>query len=284
MDQEIHHVSDTAMWIAAYRALESERSDAVFKDALARKLAGPRGFAMVDSTPYTSAMAFAMVARTTGIDRLVLSAIEKGVDTVINLGAGLDTRPYRMKLPPTLPWIEVDFPDTISYKNDVLKNDHPVCKLRRIACDLSHTDERRALFQKLGSESKNALIMTEGVIGYLSNEQAAQLSEDLYSIPSFRYWIMDYSQGRLRKNRMTKNLKRKLQHAPIQFTDKQPLQFFGRQGWTINERIQILDEADRIGRKLPILSSVPRVLFTLFPRKMRKLGNETYGYVMFGKT
>ena len=283
MDQEIHDVSDTAMWIAAYRALESERPDAVFKDALARKLAGPRGFAMVSSTPYSDAMAFAMVARTTGIDRLVHSALEKGVDTVINLGAGLDTRPYRMMLPSTLPWIEVDFPDTISYKNEVLKKDRPVCELRRTPCDLSHAEERRALFKKLGGESKNALVITEGVIGYLTNEQAAQLSEDLYSIPSFRYWIMDYSQGRLRKNRMSRKLKKKLQHAPLQFTDTQPLKFFGRHGWKVNENIHILDEADRIGRKLP-MSLTLKVLFTLFPAKIRKLGNETYGYVMFARS
>ncbi len=282
MDEEIHHVSDTAMWIAAYRAQESDRPDAVFKDPLARKLAGPRGFAMVATTPYTDAMAFAMVARTTAIDRLILSAIQKGVDTVINLGAGLDTRPYRMRLPSTLPWIEVDFPDTISYKNEVLKNDHPVCKLRRIACDLSHDEERRTLFAKLGGETKNALIITEGVIGYLTNEQAEKLSQDLYSIPSFRYWIMDYSQGRLRKNRMSGKLKKKLIHAPLQFTDERPLQFFGRQGWRVNENIHILDEADRIGRKLP-RSFILFILMTLFRRKIRKLGNETYGYVMFGK-
>jgi len=87
MSNEIHHVSDTAMWIAAYRAQESERPDAVFRDPLARKLAGDRGFRMVETTPNTSAMAFAMVARTTAIDSLVLRALEKGVDTVVNLGA-----------------------------------------------------------------------------------------------------------------------------------------------------------------------------------------------------
>ncbi|HEX8041508.1 MAG TPA: hypothetical protein VF490_20310, partial [Chryseosolibacter sp.] len=139
------------------------------------------------------------------------------------------------------------------------------------------------LFQKLGGDTTNALIITEGVIGYLTNEQAAQLSEDLYAIPSFRYWIMDYSQGRLRRNRLSRKLKKKLQHAPLQFTDKQPLKFFGRHGWKVNENIHILDEADRIGRKLPMSLSL-NVLFTLFPAKIRKLGNETYGYVMFSRS
>jgi O-methyltransferase involved in polyketide biosynthesis len=87
-DQLINNVSYTALWIAAYRAQESERPDAVFKDPLARKLAGERGFKMVEATPIKEHMAFAMVARTTGIDRLINVAIERGIDTVINLGAG----------------------------------------------------------------------------------------------------------------------------------------------------------------------------------------------------
>jgi methyltransferase (TIGR00027 family) len=282
MKQEIQHVSDTAMWIAAYRAQETERSDAVFKDPLAAKLAGPRGFAMVRTTPFTDSMAFAMVVRTSAIDRLVLSAIAKGVDTVINIGAGLDTRPYRMPLPPSLSWIEVDFQSTIDYKNQMLAEDRPVCKLQRIACDLSHDDERRSLFRKLGAETSNALIITEGVIGYLTNEQAKNLSEDLYAVPSFRYWIMDHTQGRLRKNRMTKKLRTKLVHAPLQFKEKYPLEFFGRQGWKVDENIFILDEADRFGRKPPLHFPF-NLLMVLFPRKFRELGNKTYGYVMFGR-
>ncbi len=42
---------------------------------------------------------FIMVARTSAIDRLILAALERGVDTVLNLGAELDTRPYRLALP-----------------------------------------------------------------------------------------------------------------------------------------------------------------------------------------
>src|SRR5215467_3670935 len=125
----IHDISDTSLWIAAYRAQESARNDALFNDAFAKKLAGQRGIDMIASTPNTKAMAFAMAIRTVGIDRLVQLAISKGVDTVINLGAGLDTRPYRMKLPSNFRWIEVDFEDIINYKTEILKGDIPVCSL-----------------------------------------------------------------------------------------------------------------------------------------------------------
>ena len=45
----ISHVSDTAHWVAMYRAMESERPDALFRDPHARRLAGPpflRGLAL----------------------------------------------------------------------------------------------------------------------------------------------------------------------------------------------------------------------------------------------
>lgn len=282
MSNEIHHVSDTAMWIAAYRAQESERPDAVFRDPLARKLAGDRGFRMVETTPNTSAMAFAMVARTTAIDSLVLRALEKGVDTVVNLGAGLDTRPYRLNLPAALRWIEVDFPSTIEYKNEMLRTDRPVCQLQRIASDLSDGSERKILFERLGSETNRALIITEGVVGYLSNTHAADLSADLHAQQSFSFWIMDYAQGKLRRNNYQKKLDKKLVEAPLQFDVEQPIEYFGHHGWRVEENIYILDEADRIGRKIPLRFPMTLAM-TLFPRKLRELGNKTYGYVMFGR-
>lgn len=283
MENTINHISDTALWIAAYRAQETKSSHPVVKDHLAEKLAGKKGLEMVATTPHTESMAFAMIVRTCAIDRLVEIAVSKGVDTVINLGAGLDTRPYRMNLPPDLIWIEVDFKNVIDHKNEILKSDIPCCNLQRIPFDLSRDIERKELFKQLGNKTKSALVITEGVIGYLTNQQATKLSEDLFSIPTFHYWIQDYSRGKLRKNRGTKALqKSKLQSVPLQFQVEEPLDFFSRQGWIISENLLILDEADRIGKKLPLFFPW-NLLLIIFPKFIRKVGNKTYGYVMFGK-
>jgi methyltransferase (TIGR00027 family) len=281
-DINIQHVSDTAKWIAAYRALESERPDAVFNDHLARKLAGKEGFKMVLDTPNAEPMAFAIVTRTTAIDRLIHSAIKKGVDTVINLGAGLDTRPYRMQLPNTLRWIEVDFRPTVDYKNVLLKDDQPKCNLTRIANDLSDDNNRQSMFTELGAQTNKALIITEGVVAYLTNESAARLSHDLFSIPTFHYWIMDYSQGPLRKNNMSKKISKKLTNAPWLFDEDKPIEFFARTGWHVDENIYIIDEGDRIGRRVP-LKFPYSVARKVFPKMIRELGNKTYGYVMLTK-
>jgi methyltransferase (TIGR00027 family) len=275
----IKNISDTALWIAAYRAQETSRPDAAFRDPLARRLAGERGAAMVTATPNTATMALAMTARTSAIDRLIHHAIAKGVDTVINLGAGLDTRPYRMDLPTSLRWIEVDFPHLIAYKNEMLAGEKPVCSLRRIPADLSRSAERQTLFQQLGAETQNALVITEGVVVYLTSEQAASLAKSLHAIPSFRYWIMDYRQGSLRNNRYMRKLQKIVKNTPFRFTEKYPLQFFDRLGWTVNENVPMLEEANRLGRKFSLGFPV-NILNLLFPKTMREKANKTYGYVM----
>jgi NADPH:quinone reductase-like Zn-dependent oxidoreductase len=77
----------------------------LFHDPLADQIAGERGHAIVAAAPRIS---WAVVARTKIIDNLVLDMIGHGCDRVLNLAAGLDTRPYRLDLPSDLTWAEGD--------------------------------------------------------------------------------------------------------------------------------------------------------------------------------
>ena len=99
----IRNVSDTALWVAVYRAMETERSDALFSDPYARRLAGERGQAIVDAMPRGKSMSWPMVVRTAVMDEIIMRCVQQGARTVLNLAAGLDARPYRLPLPPTLP-------------------------------------------------------------------------------------------------------------------------------------------------------------------------------------
>src|SRR5690242_7607893 len=112
----IKNVSDTAFAIAYYRALESERAEALFRDPLAVLLAGERGREIAAAMPLPSMTRQIVVIRTCVIDNLIRFAIGQGVDAILNLGAGLDTRPYRMNLPESLLWIEADYPHVIEVK------------------------------------------------------------------------------------------------------------------------------------------------------------------------
>jgi hypothetical protein len=136
-EKPVQHVSDTAHWIAHYRALESARKDALFKDPLAAVLAQARGGEISGRLGFSKAMGWSVAIRTFVIDQFILNAVADGVDTVVNLGAGLDTRPYRLNVPAQLKWIEADFPQIIEFKEGHLKNEKPRCDLRRVRLDLS---------------------------------------------------------------------------------------------------------------------------------------------------
>jgi methyltransferase (TIGR00027 family) len=283
METLINDVSDTALWVAAFRAIESERKDALFNDQWARRLAGDKGFKLVAATPsrFGKIMRFVMAIRTVAIDKLIHKAISLGIDTVINLGAGLDTRPYRMDLPTSLHWIEVDFPGIISYKTEAMKQEKPRCQLKRIAVDLSKTAQRDKLFSQLAAETKNALIITEGVIYYLSPEDAAELSRAIFSVPSFQFWIQDYRQGEQAIRRHPQAVTKMLANAPMKFTELHPLDFFGRHGWRVNTLIHMLDEGVLNHRTFPI--PFPWNFFLPLSRKIFESINQAYGYVMFEK-
>ena len=124
----IRNISDTALWVAVYRARETERQDALFRDPFARKLAGERGEQIAKDLRAGQRYEWPYTARTVRFDQIVTEQINQGADMVINLAAGLDTRPYRMELPPSLQWIEVDFPAMIDYKEQVLAGESRVAR------------------------------------------------------------------------------------------------------------------------------------------------------------
>ena len=95
----IRHISDTALWVAVYRAQESELTDAVFRDPYARKLAGDRGMQIAAAMPFAQRHSWSYTARTWLVDQVIEREVQQGTDMVINLATGLDSRPYRMQLP-----------------------------------------------------------------------------------------------------------------------------------------------------------------------------------------
>jgi methyltransferase (TIGR00027 family) len=246
----IQHVSDTARWVALYRAMESERPDALFRDPYARRLAGARGERIVDAMPKGRSWAWPMIVRTAVMDELILRAIERdGVDTVLNLAAGLDTRPYRLPLANALRWIEADFPDVIAYKQKQLKGERPAPALEQVGIDLTDGARRRALFGQIGAAAPKVLVVSEGLLIYLTPDHVAALADDLHAVPSFRWWLLDLATPRLLKM-MEKNWGRALAagNAPFQFAPAEGTRFFEPHGWGEAEFRSTWEEANRLNR------------------------------------
>jgi len=125
----VRNISDTARWAAVFRARETERADALFRDPYAERLAGKMGVDIANTLSEGNSHAWAWAARTYLFDQFIAQEIEQGTDMVVNLAAGLDARPYHMALPTSLQWIEVDLPEILTYKEGILATEKPVCAL-----------------------------------------------------------------------------------------------------------------------------------------------------------
>jgi methyltransferase (TIGR00027 family) len=250
----IEHVSDTAHWVAVYRAIETERADAHFRDPYARRLAGPRGEAIARSLRLGRATAWAMVVRTQVFDEMLLRAIERdGVDLVLNLAAGLDARPYRLALPSRLRWVEVDLPGMIAYKEAQLRDARPSCALERVALDLRDVAGRRALFARLSAEARRVLVVSEGLLVYLTAGDVAGLASDLHAAPSFGVWLTELASPlmlRLAQRRYGRPLARG--GAPMRFAPAAGGAYFEPYGWVCTAERSLLEEARRLHREMPL--------------------------------
>lgn len=263
-DSLIRNISDTARWAAVFRAEETERKDALFRDPLARRLAGVRGEQIAKAMTLHAKHAWSWVMRTHVFDQYIARCIAMGVDTVLNLAAGLDARPFRMTLPPSLRWIEVDLPELLDYKQQILAGDTPRCRLERVAMDLSDIPKRRALFAQVGASSRRVLVISEGLLLYLSTEDVGVLATDLAQQPTFCFWVFDIVSPGL-KEMLSKQtggggLELERAGAPFKFAPPEGPEFFRPYGWRPLECQSTLKAASRRGR-LPWSLK----LFGLFP-------------------
>jgi len=270
----IRNISDTALWVAVYRARESDRPDALFKDPYARKLAGDRGEQIAATTQLKASPDWPYVARTVRFDQIVREGVEQGADLVINLAAGLDTRPYRMELPASLRWVEVDLPAMIDYKEGILSAEKPRCALERVRLDLTDVAARRTLFQRLGSSARKALVLTEGLLAYMTRDEVTSFGRDLAAQPSFSDWGIDLcSPGLLRI--LQKNLSAlKEAGSPLKFGPEEGPGFFTTAGWAPAEVYSMLKTAAKI-KRLPFWMR----LMALLPESNGRQGSRPWGAV-----
>ena len=279
--QAIENVSDTALWVAMYRAMETDRPDAHFRDPLARKLAGERGAAILAGLPDGKSAAWAMIVRTSVFDDMILKAVrERGVKRVVNLAAGLDTRPYRLELPAELEWIEVDYPKMIDYKVEKIGAETPRCRLERVKLDLADLAARRALFDKLDAAGTPTLVITGGLLIYLTADAVVSLCDDLFARKSFKLWLFDWASPALLKM-LAKRWKDSLKAAEFKFAPENGVAFFTARGWTVAEERIPAEEAKRLKREFPGAWFF-HLIAPLMPAKKREEFRRMSGYAMLG--
>jgi methyltransferase (TIGR00027 family) len=113
-----------------------------------------------------------VLARTRLIDEVVASALERDIEQMVILGAGFDSRAYRMARLRDVDVFEVDHPDTQAAKQDVLKRLFSALPghVRFVAVDFTRDDLSTAMRAAGYRESARTFILWEGVTNYLTDD------------------------------------------------------------------------------------------------------------------
>lgn len=190
---EISQVSHTAHWVATYRALETESAKPLFVDPFARSLAGDLGFKLLNKIPLAKALKNFFIMRTKLIDDLVLELLAtQNIDVVINIGSGLDTRPYRLSVPTSLHWVEIDSAAILEYKSYLLQNYTPHCQYLSFTGSEGDFESIIRFIQSKFPQNSRILFITEGLLPYLKPQEVQVLMSMMKnSSTAAVFWIFD---------------------------------------------------------------------------------------------
>jgi methyltransferase (TIGR00027 family) len=158
----MHGVALTSLWVAAWRAAESERPDALFHDPFARALAGPEGFAVLDAARAIAPIdAPTIPVRTRFFDQRIACGPQ-----VVLLAAGMDARAFRLFWPEATRVYEVDQAEVLALKQRRLGAAVPSCTRVPVPVDLAD-DWPTALEAQAFRPALPTIWLAEGLLPYL---------------------------------------------------------------------------------------------------------------------
>jgi methyltransferase (TIGR00027 family) len=174
VDPSINPIAPTSRWMAAARARESERTDRLFDDPLAAALAGPEGFTWLErmeAVAQADGPGLYPVIRTRFFDDFLLDSCRRlGVRQVVLAAAGLDTRAFRLSWPSGTQVYEMDLPEVLNTKEDVIDRSgaQPSCERLTVRVDLSMATWPEALLACGYRPERPSVWLIEGLLFYLT--------------------------------------------------------------------------------------------------------------------
>ncbi|WP_326599123.1 SAM-dependent methyltransferase [Streptomyces sp. NBC_01803] len=196
-------VGTTAIGVALIRARETGRDDRLYEDPFAQAFADvARDAFLAPSAPSGSADTWATVRRLVDVfyegrtlatrffDGCLLDAVTAGCEQVVLLGAGLDTRAFRLAWPRQIDLFEVDLPEMFAFKEQVLnaRAAAPACRRAVVPTDLRE-DWRAALYGAGFRDGVPTAWVAEGLLGYLPRDAARRVLTTVgaMSVPGSRF-------------------------------------------------------------------------------------------------
>lgn len=255
-------ISLTARLTAAARARESRRADRLFDDPLAEALAGPEGVAFMERLEEASRPPGTTVSgqnpyiaiRTRFFDDFLPAALAaSGARQVVLVAAGLDSRAYRLDWPPGTRLFELDRPEVLRAKQEVVDRAgvHPRCDRRTAGVDLL-ADWAGALTASGFEGAAPSIWLIEGLFPYLAEAAAIGVLEQSARLaaPGSRLGADVVGRAFL-DSPFTRVYLEALEraNAPWKFGTDQPEAFFGARGW-LATAVRPGDEPASYGRWL----------------------------------
>jgi len=185
-------VGATALGVAAARAVETARDDALIRDEFAYLLvssAGPQWAQMASSDPAWLAddeefralhdmSRDYQAVRTHYFDEYFHAAMRAGIRQVVILAAGLDSRAYRLDWPAGTTVFEIDQPKVLEYKTSTLDAHGADPRAQRIAVAVDLRDDWPAALTDAGFDSAQPTAwLAEGLLPYLPPDAQDRLFE-----------------------------------------------------------------------------------------------------------
>jgi methyltransferase (TIGR00027 family) len=181
---DVEGVAATALLTAASRARESARSDALFVDPWADLLAGSAGREFLERhEEVLTATTPIFVVRHRFFDDFLAGAARRGIQQIVLIAAGLDTRAYRLVWPTGTHIYELDQPQVLAYKQEVLDRAGatPECVRVPVAADLRDDWPAILLAAGLRPDEPTAWL-AEGLLFYLPETGARTLLTTMASL------------------------------------------------------------------------------------------------------
>mmetsp|Transcript_29648 Transcript_29648/g.49156 ORF Transcript_29648/g.49156 Transcript_29648/m.49156 type:complete len:272 (+) Transcript_29648:94-909(+) len=187
----------TALPIAASRAIAYGRPDSMVNDPLAHKLLAGHENLLERASANTEYMTMRCLIG----DDLVAKQHLQGVRQVVSLGAGMDSRAFRLQLPETT-FFEVDKEDLFRLK-DPLVEDVPLTCARRVTVIgvLGEMDLVQSLQQSGFDPTKPTTWLLEGLLPYFTRAVLQSVAEDIGSLsaPGSGLWGDSFSKTSVEK-------------------------------------------------------------------------------------
>jgi len=180
-------VGQTALMVAAARAIETHRPDALAADAYAEHFVRaakasaawpvrPAEVSDGDANPLWGRLGRYFGLRTRVLDDFLIRSAHAGARQVVLLGAGLDTRAFRLDWPPGRVVYEIDRDGVLAFKHRVLDGlaAVPAATRRPIAADLRE-DWARSLLNTGFDPAVPTAWLAEGLLLYLPSAAERRL-------------------------------------------------------------------------------------------------------------